>query len=109
MVLDRRYLDAAQALARACSLREGPAGAALVMDAFLYAERVHDGEVRRNGDPYLAHCVAVARIVSEVDPNATLIAAALLHDCSLKGYRFTSASSAIRCSGRHHPSKRFGP
>ncbi|MGH3716520.1 MAG: RelA/SpoT family protein, partial [Micromonosporaceae bacterium] len=44
------------------------------------AHRMHDGQVRRSGEPYISHPVAVARILAELGMDTTTLVAALLHD-----------------------------
>ncbi|MFQ9125777.1 MAG: HD domain-containing protein [Butyricicoccaceae bacterium] len=41
----------------------------------------HEGQKRRNGEPYIIHPVAVAEIVVEMGLDTDSICAALLHDC----------------------------
>ena len=48
--------------------------------AFDIAERAHDGQKRKSGEPYITHPVAVAEILSELGMNTPTIIAALLHD-----------------------------
>ena len=57
-----------------------PGDSALVERAFLRAEEVHRGQLRKSGDPYITHPVAVAEILLEFGLDATTLAAALLHD-----------------------------
>ena len=66
----------------AARLREGNSSNdfALVERAFLRAEEVHRGQLRKSGDPYITHPVAVAEILLEFGLDATTLAAALLHD-----------------------------
>lgn len=66
----------------AARLREGNSASdfALVERAFLRAEEVHRGQLRKSGDPYITHPVAVAEILLEFGLDATTLAAALLHD-----------------------------
>lgn len=53
----------------------------IVLDACAFATRMHAGQQRKyTGEPYVLHCLEVARIVAEVGGSATMIAAALLHD-----------------------------
>ncbi len=52
----------------------------LIQRAFLVAERSHDGQKRKSGDPYITHPVAVATILAELGMTGTTLAAALLHD-----------------------------
>jgi|AMZC01.1.fsa_nt_AMZC01002675.1_10 GTP pyrophosphokinase len=53
---------------------------ALIERAFRRAEEAHRGQMRKSGQPYIAHCVAVAQILADMHLDATTIAAALLHD-----------------------------
>lgn len=48
--------------------------------AYEYAEAAHLGQQRRSGEPYIIHPVAVAKILVELQLDATTVAAALLHD-----------------------------
>ena len=53
----------------------------IVLDACAYATRMHAGQQRKyTGEPYVLHCLEVARIVAEVLGSPTMIAVALLHD-----------------------------
>ncbi len=52
----------------------------LVERAYRLAERAHAGQVRVSGEPYLQHCLAVAKILADFGVPATTLAAALLHD-----------------------------
>ncbi len=52
----------------------------LVVRAYQVAEEVHDGQMRRSGDAYITHPLAVASILAEMGMDATTIACALLHD-----------------------------
>jgi GTP diphosphokinase / guanosine-3',5'-bis(diphosphate) 3'-diphosphatase len=48
--------------------------------AYATAERLHRGQQRKSGDPYITHPVAVSTILAELGFEGTTIAAALLHD-----------------------------
>jgi len=48
--------------------------------AYRFAETAHAGQTRANGQPYFSHCIGVATILLEMDANAEIVAAALLHD-----------------------------
>ena len=52
-----------------------------VKRAYEYAERKHDGQKRKSGEPYIIHPLAVAEIVAEIGLDTDAIVAALLHDC----------------------------
>jgi guanosine-3',5'-bis(diphosphate) 3'-pyrophosphohydrolase len=54
--------------------------ARIVQRAFEVAERCHRGQLRRSGDPYITHPLAVATIVAELGMEEPTICAALLHD-----------------------------
>jgi guanosine-3',5'-bis(diphosphate) 3'-pyrophosphohydrolase len=52
----------------------------LLVRAYATAERAHQGQYRRTGDPYITHPLAVARILAGYGLDAESVAAALLHD-----------------------------
>ena len=60
--------------------RHPKAPTTLITDAYTVAVAAHDGQVRRSGEPYVLHPVAVATIVASLGLDDTTIAAALLHD-----------------------------
>ncbi|MDO5633613.1 MAG: bifunctional (p)ppGpp synthetase/guanosine-3',5'-bis(diphosphate) 3'-pyrophosphohydrolase [Micrococcus sp.] len=51
-----------------------------IVRAFDVADRAHAGQMRRSGDPYITHPVAVATILAEMGLTGPTIIAALLHD-----------------------------
>ena len=53
----------------------------LVDKAFHYADQKHEGQLRKDGSPYIIHPLAVAEIVAEMGLDTESILAALLHDC----------------------------
>ncbi len=63
-------------------LRESQEGSdtGVVERAFEVADRAHKGQLRKSGDPYITHPVAVAEILLDFGLDANSIAAALLHD-----------------------------
>lgn len=63
-------------------LRESQEGSdtSVVERAFEVAERAHKGQLRKSGDPYITHPVAVAEILLDFGLDVNSIAAALLHD-----------------------------
>ena len=63
-------------------LKESQEGSdtSVVERAFEVAERAHKGQLRKSGDPYITHPVAVAEILLDFGLDANSIAAALLHD-----------------------------
>jgi hypothetical protein len=48
--------------------------------AYETAARWHEGQRRKNGDPYISHPAAVASIVADLGASRQVICAALLHD-----------------------------
>lgn len=48
--------------------------------AYIYSARVHAGQVRLSGEPYLSHPLEVAGILSEMKLDSVSVAAGLLHD-----------------------------
>ena len=48
--------------------------------AYALADRAHDGMMRRSGDPYITHPVAVTEILAELRLDADALLAGLLHD-----------------------------
>ncbi|GAB7189827.1 GTP pyrophosphokinase [Kineococcus sp. NUM-3379] len=56
------------------------ADVSVVERAYLRAEKAHEGQRRKSGDPYITHPVAVATILAELGMTPPTLAAALLHD-----------------------------
>ena len=52
----------------------------IVEDALRYAVKMHEGQSRRSGNPYIEHPVNVAKYLAGLSLDATTVAAALLHD-----------------------------
>lgn len=48
--------------------------------AYAIAEKMHEGQSRRSGDPYITHPLAVTQILAELGMTAPTLVAALLHD-----------------------------
>jgi len=48
--------------------------------AYIYSARVHDGQMRLSGEPYLSHPLEVAGILADMKLDPVSIAAGLLHD-----------------------------
>ena len=51
-----------------------------IRKAFFYAVDAHNGQTRKNGDPYVTHTIASAVIAAEIGMDEVGIMAALLHD-----------------------------
>ncbi len=52
-----------------------------LFDAFTFADSAHAGQLRKSGEPYIIHPLAVAEIVAELELDTDSVIAALLHDC----------------------------
>jgi GTP diphosphokinase / guanosine-3',5'-bis(diphosphate) 3'-diphosphatase len=52
----------------------------LIDRAYIYSARVHDGQVRLSGEPYLSHPLEVAGILADMKLDPVSVTAALLHD-----------------------------
>jgi GTP pyrophosphokinase len=60
--------------------RHPRASTALITRAHEAASEAHEGQVRRSGDPYIQHPLAVALILADLGLDDITLAAALLHD-----------------------------
>ena len=52
----------------------------LINKAYVYASRMHDGQMRKSGDEYFTHPISVADIIADMRLDASSVCAALLHD-----------------------------
>jgi GTP pyrophosphokinase len=52
----------------------------LVNRAYVYAARMHQGQMRKSGDAYFVHPVNVAQVITELHLDTSSVCAALLHD-----------------------------
>jgi GTP pyrophosphokinase len=52
----------------------------LIRKAYEFSNRVHKGQFRESGDPFVEHCLHVAFILAEQHMDSATIAAGLLHD-----------------------------
>src|SRR5205807_7428496 len=52
----------------------------LIKKAYDYSLRVHEGQTRASGQPYLIHPLEVALVLAEMKMDAVAVAAGLLHD-----------------------------
>lgn len=53
----------------------------VLFDAFTYADTAHHSQLRKSGEPYITHPIAVAEIVADLELDIDSVVAALLHDC----------------------------
>lgn len=52
----------------------------LLIRAYRYSEASHAGQVRHSGEPYITHCIEVARILADLQLDSVTVACGLLHD-----------------------------
>ncbi|MEG2246191.1 MAG: bifunctional (p)ppGpp synthetase/guanosine-3',5'-bis(diphosphate) 3'-pyrophosphohydrolase [Peptostreptococcaceae bacterium] len=52
----------------------------LIEKAYYYGKKAHDGQLRKSGEPYFIHPIAVANILCDMELDMQTIAAGLLHD-----------------------------
>ncbi|WP_084693209.1 RelA/SpoT family protein [Actinomadura atramentaria] len=71
--------DPAPLLAAHRAARPG-ADLARLARAHAVAERMHRGQLRRSGEPFITHPLAVAAILADLGLDTTTLVAALLHD-----------------------------
>jgi GTP pyrophosphokinase len=67
-------------LLRTVRMHHPRADIGLLERAYAAAEKAHDGQKRKSGEPYITHPVAVAQILADLGIGSKAIAAALLHD-----------------------------
>lgn len=60
--------------------RRGSSDLYLLEKANEFAMKIHKNEFRKNGEPFIVHPWATARIITDMGLDTNLIAAALLHD-----------------------------
>jgi guanosine-3',5'-bis(diphosphate) 3'-pyrophosphohydrolase len=56
------------------------ADAQLISKAYAYSSQMHEGQLRKSGDPYFIHPSQVAHIIAEMKLDGASVCAALLHD-----------------------------
>ncbi|HHY90841.1 MAG TPA: bifunctional (p)ppGpp synthetase/guanosine-3',5'-bis(diphosphate) 3'-pyrophosphohydrolase [Clostridiales bacterium] len=52
----------------------------LIIKAYNFAERAHEGQIRKSGEKYFVHPFEVAKILAQLDMDDATIIAGLLHD-----------------------------
>ncbi len=67
-------------LIRAMKANHPKADIKLIERAYETARKLHEGQYRKSGEPYITHPVAVSTILAELGMTPTTLVAALLHD-----------------------------
>ena len=70
-----------QSLLRTIARHAPSTDIALVDKAYRFADAKHKQQLRKSGEPYIIHPLAVAEIVVEIGLDTDAILASLLHDC----------------------------
>ena len=52
----------------------------LICRAFEFGYRLHEGQCRKSGEPYICHPIAVAGLLRDLGGSSAMIAAGFLHD-----------------------------
>lgn len=52
----------------------------LIEKAYYYGKKAHEGQLRKSGEPYFIHPIAVANILCDMELDMQTISAGLLHD-----------------------------
>ena len=52
----------------------------IITEAFRFAERAHNGQTRRSGEPFVEHPLHTAHFLADLKLDSDVLAAALLHD-----------------------------
>ena len=63
-----------------CKEHYSPEEYEVLLKAYSFAEKAHEGQKRASGDPYFIHPCAVAEILVDLGLDAPTVAAAFLHD-----------------------------
>ena len=52
----------------------------LLARAYRFSEKAHHGQKRSSGEPYVAHCVEVAKVLAGLNLDSVTVASGLIHD-----------------------------
>ena len=74
------YSNEVAELCRVVRSNHPKADTSLIERAFVAADLAHTGQLRKSGEPYITHPLAVAKILADLGIGSVTIAAALLHD-----------------------------
>ena len=88
-------------LFRAVRANHPKADLALLERAYVTAERLHGAQMRKSGDPYITHPLAVTTILADIGMTEPTLVAALLHDTvEDTPYTLDGAARGLRRRGR---------
>jgi GTP diphosphokinase / guanosine-3',5'-bis(diphosphate) 3'-diphosphatase len=75
-----RLPDAIEHIAKVHRTHHPRADLAALRRAYVLAESSHRGQMRKSGEPYITHPLAVTLILAELGAETTTLTASLLHD-----------------------------
>ncbi|WP_435871314.1 HD domain-containing protein [Micrococcus luteus] len=75
-----RLSDAIGHVAEAHRAHHPDADLSILHKAYVLAESSHRGQMRKSGEPYITHPLAVTLILAELGAETTTLTASLLHD-----------------------------
>ncbi len=70
-----------EALEKRVAISNPHADLSRLKDAFEYAREHHGSQLRKSGEPYIIHPIAVADLVADLGLDQDSVLASLLHDC----------------------------
>jgi GTP pyrophosphokinase len=74
-------ISAAEELAKKVKAYLPTADVDPIIRAAACAEKAHEGQLRKSGEPYIIHPYGVAHLIAELHLDVPSVCAALLHDC----------------------------
>ena len=74
------YSNELAEISRLAKLNHPKADISIIDRAFVAAEEAHRGQLRKSGEPYITHPLAVTQILAELGIGPVTLAASLLHD-----------------------------
>ncbi|MFM5905812.1 MAG: RelA/SpoT family protein [Micrococcales bacterium] len=74
------YSDELNEILRIAKVNHPKADLSVIERAFVVAEEAHRGQLRKSGEPYITHPLAVTKILADLGIGVASLAAALLHD-----------------------------
>lgn len=79
-VFSRTRVNALEKLLKTVKADHPRTDLAVIEQAYVVADRAHAGQMRRSGEPYITHPLAVAQILADLHVAPKVVAAGLLHD-----------------------------
>ena len=79
-VIDEKSPESIEELLERLVGHYSPEEIEIIKQAYEFSEKAHEGQIRRSGEPYIAHPLSVAAILSDLKLDYTTVATGLLHD-----------------------------